>query len=159
MENLLAFSHSLELSSDTRIIIRDMLRSMQSLFPHHPELTTTEKIRDNDAVILHAREILDLVNNKPEIFDGILNPEDLQRYIRTTSELGEISDQVKKLSDSIKEYQDLTSFLCYKLLLMITEHLGMTCPGEYESIFKQLSDLDRPAPGGFINDKYKLRVV
>lgn len=136
-----------------------MLHSMQSLFPSNPVLKTNDRVKDHEAVMAHARGILDLVDKKPEIFDGVFNPEDLERYIRTNKEFGEIRDQINKLGESIKEYQELASFLCYKLLLMITEHLEMTCPEEYESIYRKLSGLVRPAPGVFGKDKYKLRVV
>lgn len=160
MEDLVAYSHFIELSSDTRKIMLDMLRSMQSLFPFNPGLAARGKDIDNTTVMIHARKILEIVNEKPEIFDGIFDPDDLKKYIKTVAEFSEIVDQIEKLHNTVREYQDLACFLCSKLVMMIHEHLEMTCPDEYQSLHKDLSGLFRPATGAFIKkEKCQLRVV
>jgi hypothetical protein len=159
MEDLLKFSHSLELSRDTRKIILDMVRSMQSLFPFNPALTTGENGVNYAVVMEHAAEILDIMSEKQEIFDGIFNPEELEKFMKAASDFREIGDRVEKLRNAVRDYQNLACYLTYKLALMIKEHLEMTCPDECRSKYKKLSGLCRPVPDAFMKVKSNLRVV
>jgi hypothetical protein len=159
MEDLLKFSHSIELSRDTRKIILDMVRSMQSLFPFNPVLTTRENGIDYAAVMENAAEILEIVSEKQEIFDGIFNPDELEKFMKAVTDFGEIGDQVEKLRNAVRDYQNLACYLTYKLALMINEHLEMTCPDEYQSMHKKISGLCRPVPDVFVKVKSNLRVV
>jgi hypothetical protein len=159
MEDLLKFSYSLELSRDTRKIILDMVRSMQSLFHFNPVFTNRQDGVDYAAVMEHTAEILELVSEKQEIFDGIINPDDLEKYVKAASDFEEIGDQIEKLRDSVREYQNLACYLTYKLTLMIKEHLEMTCPDDCQSLHEKLSGLNRPVPDAFVKVESKLRVV
>lgn len=159
MEDLLKFSHSLELSHDTRKIILDMVHSMQSLFPLNPIIRIREKSADYAAIMDKASEILKIVSEKQEIFDGILNIEDLEKYIKAASDFEEICDQVEKLQNALREYQNIACYLTYRLSLMIKEHLEMTCPDDRESLEIRLSGLSRPERNTFIKVKSNLKVV
>lgn len=159
MEDLLKFSHSLELSRDTRKIILDMVRSMQSLFTYSPVLSTRGNEVDYAAVMKHAAEILEIVSEKQEVFDGIFNPDDLEKYIKAASEFGELGEQIEKLRNSVREYQNLACYLTYKLELMIKEHLEMTCTDDCQSLHKKLAGLCRPVSEAFIKVNSNLRVV
>jgi hypothetical protein len=159
MEDLLKFSHTLELSRDTRKIILDMVRSMQSLFPFNPVIKVRDKSVDYGAVMDQASEILKIVMQKQEIFEGIFNPEELEKYIKAASDFGEICGQVEKLQNALRDYQNVACYLTYKLELMIKEHLQMTCPDELESLNAKLSELSRPTRDTFIKPESNLRVV
>jgi len=159
MEDLLKFSHSLELSRDARKIILDMVRSMQSLFPFNPVMKVRDDSVDYSAVMDQASEILKIVTEKQEIFNGIFNPDELEKYIKAASDFGEILNQVEKLQSSLRDYQNIACYLIYKLALMIKEHLEMTCPDEVESLNTKLSSLSRQKRDIFIKSNSKLRVV
>ena len=159
MEDLLKFSHSLELSRDTRKIILDMVHSVQSLFPFNPIITDDKNRVDYATVMNQASEILKIVSEKHEIFDGIFNTDELEKYIKAANDFGEIRDQVEKLQSALRDYQNIACILTYKLASMIKEHLEMTCPDELESLNTKLSDLSRPVQDTFAKPRGNLRVV
>jgi hypothetical protein len=159
VEDLLKFSHSLELSRDTRKIILDMVRSMQSLFPFKPVIAVRQNGADYTAVMDEASEILRIAREKQEIFEGIFNPEDLEKYLKAVSDLGEISGQVEKLQNALREYQDIACWLAYRFASLIKEHLEMTCPEDIEPLNKKLSGLSRPTRNIYPKVRSKLRVV
>jgi hypothetical protein len=159
MENLLKFSHSLELSCDTRKIILDMVRSMQSLFPFNPVLTIRDNSVDYAAIMDQASEILKIAREKQEIFDGICNLEDLEKYLKAASDFGEISSQVEKLLNALREYHEIACHLTYRLASMIKEHLEITCPEDIEPLNKKLSGLSKPTRNIYPKNRSRLRVV
>ena len=159
MEDLLKFSHPLELSSDTRKIILDMIRSMQSLFPFNPLITVRDNSVDYATVMEQASEILRIVREKQGIFDGVLNPEDIEKHIKAASDFGEICSQVEKLQDALREYQDIAIYITYRLASMIKEHLEMTCHKDIELLNKKLSGLSRPTRKIYPKSRSRLRVV
>lgn len=159
MEDLLKFSNTLELSRDTRKIILDMVHSMQSLFPVNPLLTIQDNNADYAAVMDQASEILKIAREKEEIFEGIFNPEDLEKYIKAASDFREILGQVEKLQRALSDYQEIACWLTYRLASMIKEHIEMTCPEEIEPLNKKLSGLSRPTRNIYPKSRSRLRVV
>jgi hypothetical protein len=159
MEDLLRFSHALEISRDTRKIILDMVHSMQSLFPVSPLLTIRDKNADYAAIIDQASEILKISRDKQEIFNGIFNPEDLEKYLKAASDFKEILGQVEKLQSALSDYQELACWLTYRLASMIKEHLEMTCPEEIETLNKKVSGLSRSTRDIYPKVSSRLRVV
>jgi hypothetical protein len=159
MEDLLKFSHSLELSRDARKLILDMVRSMQSLVPSNPVLTPRTGGINYAVVMEHVAEILEMVREKQEIFEGIINPDELEKYIRAASDFGEIGDQIEKLLNTMRDYQILANYLAYSLAMMIKDHLEMTCPDECKALNEKLAELHSPAPFSFTQIKTNLKVV
>jgi hypothetical protein len=159
MEDLLKFSHSPEISRDTRKIILDMVRSMQSLFPVNPLKAVSDKYGDYAGVMDQASEILRVAREKHEIFEGILDPGDLEKYLRAASDFREICGQVEKLEDALREYQEIACWLTRRLASMIKEHLEMTCPEDAESLNKKLSLLSGPNQDIIAKTMSRLRIV
>jgi hypothetical protein len=159
MEDLLRFSHSFELSRDTRKIILDMVQSMQSLFPFNPLLTIRDKNADYAAVMDQASEILKIAREKQEIFEGIFNPEDLEKYLKAASDFKEILVQVEKLQSALSDYQEIACWLTYRFTSMIKEHIEMTCPEEIETLNKKVSGLSRSTRDIYPKVRSRLRVV
>jgi hypothetical protein len=107
MEDLLKFCNSLELSRDTLKIILDIVRSIQSLFPFNPVQPVFASRTNSADFIAQAFEILKIARDKQDIFEGIFNPEDLEKYLKVASDFGEILGQVEKLQNSLRNYQTL----------------------------------------------------
>ena len=159
MEDLLKFSHSLELSGDARKLILDMVRSMQSLVPTNPVLTPRAGGINYAVVMEHIAEILEMVREKEEIFDGIFNPDELEKYIKAASDFGEIGDQIEKLLNTMRDYQILANYLAYSLAMMIKDHLEIIHPEDCEELNEKLAGLYRPDPFAFTKNKTNLKVV
>jgi hypothetical protein len=159
MEDLLKFSHSLELSRDTRKIILDMIHSMQSLFPVSRLLTIKDNNADYAVIMDQAPEILRIAREKQEIFEGILNPEDLEKYLNAPSDFKEILGEVEKLQSALSDYQEIACWLTYRFASMIREHIEMTCPEEIEPLNKKLSGLSKSTRDIYPKVRSKLRVV
>jgi len=159
MEDLLKFSHSLELSGDARKLILDMVRSIQSLVPSNPILTPRAGGINYAVVMEHIAEILEMVREKEEIFEGIINPDELEKYIRAASDFGEIGDQIEKLLNSVRDYQILANYLTYSLMMMIKDHLEMIHPEDCKALNEKLVGLYRPDPYAFTKNKTNLKVV
>jgi hypothetical protein len=159
MEDLLKFSHFLELGQDTRKLILDMVRSMHSLLPSNPVLTSKESGINYTVLMDQASEILELVREKQEIFDGIFNPDELEKYIMAASGFGEIGDQIEKLLNAVREYQILANYLTYSLAITIKDHLEMIHPEECKALNDKLAGIYRPVPPAFTKIKTNLKVV
>jgi hypothetical protein len=159
MEDLLKFSHFLELSRDARKIILDMVRSIKSLVPSYPVLTSRASGINYEGVMDHAEEILEIVREKQEIFDGIFNPDELEKYINATADFEEIGDQIEKLLNAVRDYQILANYLTYSLVMMIKDHLEMIHPEDCEALNEKLAGLYRPDPNAFTRNKTNLKVV
>jgi len=114
---------------------------------------------DYATVMEQASEILRIVREKQGIFDGVLNPEDIEKHIKAASDFGEICSQVEKLQDALREYQDIAIYITYRLASMIKEHLEMTCHKDIELLNKKLSGLSRPTRKIYPKSRSRLRVV
>jgi hypothetical protein len=132
---------------------------MQSLFPLNPVMAVRDNNVDYSAVMDQASEILRIAREKQEIFKGIINPEDLEKYLKATTDFGEICGQVEKLQDALREYQDIACWLTYRFASMIKEHLEMTCPEDMEPLNKKLSGLSKPMRNMYPKTRGRLRVV
>jgi hypothetical protein len=159
MEDLLKFSHSLELSRDTRKLILDMIRSIKSMFPSNPVITERANGVNYSVVADHVAEILETAREKPEIFDGIIDPDELEKYSRSASEFGEIGNQIEKLLNAVRDYQVLANYLTYSLAVMIKEHLEMMDPEGIKSLNEKISETGRPSSRSFGQIKANLKVV
>ncbi len=159
MEDLLKFSHSLELSRDTLKLIQDMIRSIKSMFPSNPVLTDRASGMNYSGVTDHVAEILEIARDKPEIFDGIIDPDELEKYSRSASEFGEIGNQVEKLLNAVRDYQVLANYLTYSLAVMIKEHMEMIDYEGLKSLNEKISETDRPSSRSFGQIKANLKVV
>ena len=159
MEDLLKFSHSLELSRDTRKLILDMIHSIKSVFPSNPVISDRANGINYSAVTDHVTEILEIARDKPEIFDGIIDPDELEKYSRSASEFGEISNQIEKLLNVVRDYQILANYLTYSLAVMIKEHLEMIDPESLKSLNEKISGSGRPSSCSFGQIKANLKVV
>lgn len=159
MEDLLKFSHSLELSRDTRKIILEMVCSIKSLFPENPIIAVRDKVLDHEAVIDQASELLKIARGRQEIFEGIFNPDDLEKYLKAASDFGELCGQVEKLQGTLREYQEIAYWLAYRLSSMIIEHLEMTCPDDIEHLNRKLSGISKPVRRIYPGSRGNLRVV
>lgn len=159
MEDILKFSHSFRISRDTRKLILDMIRSMQSVFPARPFLINREIGLNDEAVVDHVTEILEMAREKPEIFDGIINPDELEKYIKAASDFGEIGDKVEKLLNTVRDYQQLASYLTCSMAMMIKDHLEMIHPEDCKELNKKMAGSRRPAPFSFTHIKTNLKVV
>jgi tetrahydromethanopterin S-methyltransferase subunit G len=159
MEDLLKFSHFLKLSRDARKLILDMVKSMQSLFPYHPVLTGRASRMNYTMQVEHITEILKMAHEKPEIFDGIMNPEEIEKYIKAASEFREIGDRLEKLMNTIRDYQLLANHLSYSLAMMIKEHLEMVQPDDCKSLNEKLAELNHQVTFSINKSKTNLKVV
>ena len=159
MEDLLKFSHFLEISRDTRKLILDMVRSIQSLVPSNPVLISRASRLNYAEVMDHTAEILEIMHEKQEIFDGIINPDELEKYIKAASDFREIGDQIEKLLNAVRDYQFLANYLTYSLVIMIKDHLEMIHPEDSKALNEKLAGIYRPSPLAFVQNKTKLRVV
>ena len=159
MKDLLKFSYSLELGRDTRKLILDMVRSMQSLVPSNPVLASRADGINYGVVMDHVSEILEIVREKQKIFEGIFNPDEFEKYIKAASDFGEIGDQIEKLLNSVRDYQILANYLAYSLAMMIKDHLEMIHPEDCKALNEKLAELHRPAPFSFTQIKTNLKVV
>ena len=159
MEDLLKFSHSLELSRDTRKLILDMIRSVGSVFPSNPVLADRTSGINYSMVADHVAELLEKAREKQEIFDGIFNPDELEKYFKSASDFGEIGDQIEKLLNAVRDYQVLANYLTSRLALMIKEHLEIIDPENVKSLDEKLSGSGRPAPFSFGQINHNLKVV
>lgn len=159
MEDLLKFSYSFEISRDAKKLIMDMVRSIQSLVPSNPVLTSRVSEIDYAEVMDHAAEILEIIREKQEIFDGIFDPDEFEKYLKAADDFGKIGDQIEKLLNAVRDYQILANYLTYSLAMMIKEHLKMIHPEDYEAINEKLAGSYRPDPYEFTKNKTKLRVV
>jgi len=159
MEDLLKYSHFLEISRDTRKLILDMVRSIHSLVPSNPVLSSRASGINYAVMKDYAPEILEIVREKQEIFDGIFDPDELEKYIRAASDFSEIGDQIEKLLNAVREYQILANYLTFSLVMMIKDHLEMIHPEECKALSEKLAGLYRPAPHSFTRNKTNLKVV
>jgi hypothetical protein len=159
MEDLLKFSHSLELSRETRKLILDMIRSLKSVFPSNPVITDKANGINYSAVADHISEILEIAREKPEIFDGIIDPDELEKYSRSASEYREIVNQIEKLLNAVREYQILANYLTCSLAVLIKEHLEMTEPERLKSLNEKISVSGCHSSRTFGQIKVNLKVV
>ncbi|KPK82993.1 MAG: hypothetical protein AMS27_13450 [Bacteroides sp. SM23_62_1] len=129
MEDLIPFNQSIELSPDTKKLMLGMIQNMQSLMPSGPVLVP-EDIPEHNFSFMHAyaAEVLKLSHENDNIFDGIIDPEFLEKYISNTYDLKELADQLEQLLKSIRKYQHLSDYLSYRLACMMKDHLEMIKP-------------------------------
>jgi len=159
MEDLLKFSQSLELSRDTRKLILDMISSVRSVFPSSPVVSARTSGINYSMVADHVAELLEKAREKQEIFDGIFNPDELEKYIKSAADFREIGDQIEKLLKAVRDYQVLANYLTTRLALMIKEHLEIIDPENVKSLNKKLSGSGRSAPFSFGQINNNLKVV
>jgi len=129
MEDLTTFNQGVELSPDAKKLMLGMIRSMQSLIPSGPVLVT-EDTSDYNHRFMHfyAPEVLRLSQENEDIFDGVIDPGLLKKYITNTDNLKELGDQLDKLLKSIRKHQNLSEYLSFKLACMMKEHMELTKP-------------------------------
>jgi hypothetical protein len=159
MEDLLKFSHFLELSRDARKLILDMVQSMQSLFPYNPVFTGRANRMSYTMPVDHITEILKMANEKPEVFEGIMNPGELEKYIKAASDFREVGDRLEKLLNTIRDYQLLANHLSYSLAMMIKEHLEIMQPDDCKSLNEKLAALNHQITFSINKSKTNLKVV
>jgi hypothetical protein len=163
MEDLIKFNESIELSPDARKLMLGMIRSMQSLVPSGPVLVP-EDIPDYNPKFMHsyASEVLSLSHENEDIFDGIIDPDMLEKYISNTDHFKELGDQIEKLLKAVRKYQHLSGYLSHRLACMMKDHLEMVQPDICQSLDHDLSEIDKnkevvsKRPVKQVNDNLKI---
>ena len=159
MEDLLKFSHFLEISRDTRKLILDMVRSIHSLVPSNPVMASRVSGLNYAGVMDHTAEILETMREEQEIFDGIIDPDELEKYVKAASDFREIGDQIEKLLNAVRDYQALANYLTFSLVKMIKDHLELIHPEDHKELNEKLAELYPPSKVAYKNNQTKLRVV
>jgi hypothetical protein len=143
MEDLTTFNQGIELSPDAKKLMLGMIRSMQSLMPSGPVLVP-EDTSDYNYRFMHyyAPEVLRLSQENEDIFDGIIDPGMLQKYITNTDDLKELGNQLDQLLKAIRKYQNLSEYLSFKLACMMKEYMEMTEPDICKSLDHDLHEIN-----------------
>ena len=146
MEDLIKFNQSIELSPDARKLMLGMIRSMQSIVPSGPVLVP------EDTSGYHCRftnfytaEVLKLSRENEDLFEEIIDPAILEKYIANTKNFKELGDHLEKLLNAIRTYEHLSGYLSHKLAGMMKEHIDIVRPSVCESLDQKLSGADTGA--------------
>jgi hypothetical protein len=143
MEDLIKFNQSIELTPDARKLMFGMIRSMQSLVPSDPVLVPEDSSEyDSRFMHLYASEVLKLSRENENIFDGIVEPGILDKYISNTDHFRQLGDQLEKLLKAIRKYQHLSGYLSHRLARMMKDHLEMIQPDICKSLDHDLSEIN-----------------
>ena len=161
MEDLIKFNESIELSPDARKLMLGLIRSMQSLVPSGPVLVP-EDVSEYNPKFMHsyASEVLRLSYENEDIFDGIIDPGILEKYISNTDHFNELGDQLEKLLKAVRKYQYLSGYLSHRLACMMKDHLEMVLPDICKSLDHDLSEINKEVaskrPAKQFNDNLKI---
>jgi hypothetical protein len=129
MEDLTPFNRCIELDPGTRKLMLDMIRSMKSLIPDNPALVPSSDYANSPFADEYVREIQQVVENHEAILSGISDPGALEKLVNHSRGIREIGDQIEKLLKSVRNYQNLASYLLYQEANFLKEHLEMVSPG------------------------------
>jgi hypothetical protein len=141
MEDLIKFNQNIELTPDARKLMSGMIRSMQSLVPSGPVLVPEDSSEyDSRFMHLYASEVLKLSRDNESIFDGIIEPGILDKYISNADHFKQLGDQLEKLLKAIRKYQHLSGYLSHRLARMMKDHLEMVQPDICKSLDHDLSE-------------------
>jgi len=161
MEDLTKFNQGIELSPDAKKLMLGMIRSMQSLMPSGP-VFIPEDTSDYNYRFMHfyAPEVLRLSQENEDIFDGIMDPGMLEKYITNTDDLKELGDQLDQLLKAIRKHQNLSEYLSYKLACMMKEYMELTEPDICKSLDHDLPETNEEtaseSPVKQVNDNLKI---
>ena len=163
MEDLIKFNESIELSPDARKLMLGMIRSMQSLVPSGSVLLP-EDVPSFRLKFMHsyASEVLRLSHKNEDVFDGIIDPGILEKYISNTDHFKELGEQLEKLLKSVRKYQHLSGYLSHRLACMMKDHLKMVQPDICQSLDNDFPETDQTAemaskrPEKHVNDHLKI---
>jgi len=149
MEDLIRFNQSIELTPDAKKLMLGMIRSMQSLIPSGPVLIPEDSSEyDSRFMYLYASEVLRLSQENENIFDGIIEPGILEKYIVNTDHFKELGDRLEKLLKAIRKYQHLSGYLSHRLARMMKDHLEMVQPDICKSLDHDLSKINTEMASG-----------
>jgi hypothetical protein len=144
MEDLIRFNQSIELSPDARKLMLGMIRSMHALVPSGPVLVPEDTSEsDSGSMRFYAAAVLNHSRENEDVFDGIIDPCILEKYIDNTDHLKELGDQLEKLLRAIRKYQHLSGYLAHKLACMMKDHLAMVQPDICKSLDHDLSEINK----------------
>jgi len=144
MEDLIKFNKNIELSPDVKKLMLGMIRSMQSLIPSEPVFIPADTSENNSKFKhIYAEEVFRLSHENEDIFDGIIDPGILEKYIANTNDLKELGNQLEKLLKAIRKYQYLSGYLSHSLACIMKEHMEMVQPGICETLDLKFSGMNK----------------
>ena len=106
----------------------DMIRSMKSLIPDDPALVPSSGYTNSPFIEEFVREVLKAAVNHEGLLSDIADPGSLEKMLHHANELRKVGDQIEKLLNAVRKYQNLSSFLSYKQADLVKEHLELIAP-------------------------------
>ncbi len=129
MEDLTPFNRCIELDPGTRKLMLDMIRSMKSLIPDKPALIPYSGYTNSPFIEEFVRKVLKVAANHEGLLSGIADPGSIEKLMYHANSLREVGDQVEKLLQAVRKYQNLASYLSYRQAGLVKEHLEIIAPG------------------------------
>ena len=106
----------------------DMIRSMKSLIPYDPALVPFYGYSNSPFIEEFVRKVLKVAVNHEGLLSGIADPGSIEKLLHHANGLREVGDQIEKLLQAVRNYQNLVSFLSYKQAGFVKEHLELIAP-------------------------------
>ena len=105
-----------------------MIRSMKSLIPDDPALVPSSGYTNSPFIEEFVREVLKAAVNHEGLLSDIADRGSLEKMLHHANDLREVGDQIEKLLQAVRNYQNLASFLSYKQADLVKEHLELIAP-------------------------------
>jgi hypothetical protein len=147
MEDLTPFNRCIELEPGTRKLMLDMIRSMKSLIPDDPALVPSSGYSNSPFIKEFVKEIMRIAENHEGLLSGITDPGSLNKLLHHSNGLREIGDQIERLLQSVRNYQNLATFLLYQQASLVKEHLELIFPDSCKKAGQVDQKIKKKDPG------------
>jgi len=149
----LTYNKNLHLDPGTKKLILGLLNSLLSVVPVEkrlePDSTAQETVPDPEKELYIEESLLNARENA-DIFKGIIDPGELERYYVYLKDYREISGKMEELLAAINSYRDTAFQFSFRLAELLEEHIDTVSPS-----IKPRIRVTRKR----VEDKPRLRVV